>query len=285
MKALVHKFLFTLTMLQGVVCFNSNAGTILDLTYQEMREVVKLARSINVLQPFLKDGKYVEYALAVYRAAQKYEIDPNVLIAITQQETNFREALPEGRAGEIGICQIRKIWLNNPKFRAEFKKATVLDLSLPSKSFMFAAWILRDLKNKVRAGSLPFWSYYNAVRFENRFKYFLSVNKNLVALRRHEPFYVARHAASETGFVQLASSDGSMGSPKEESSPVTPLKTPLAKTPKTENQAAGGKWVADALSKVTFFSNSPLRSAAKKFKSKARKEFGWAPLVIEAGTY
>lgn len=162
-----------------------------------MREVVKVARAINIIQPFLEDSKYVEYALGIHRAAKKYDIDPNVLIAITQQETNFRENLPEGKAGEIGICQIRKQWLKHPQFKVEFKKASIRDLRKPSKSFFFAAWILRDLKNSITSGTLPYWSFYNARKFENRLKYFMSVNKHIAVLKRHEPFFAERFAASE----------------------------------------------------------------------------------------
>jgi hypothetical protein len=51
---------------------------------------------------------------------------------------------------------------------------------------MMAAWILKDLKDRLSQGrTLPYWSYYNAVRFENRFKYYVAVNRNLAKLRKH----------------------------------------------------------------------------------------------------
>lgn len=65
-----------------------------------MQDVVKIARAISVVQPTLDDGKYLEYALGIYRASKKYNVEPSVLISITKQETSFREDLPEGAAGD-----------------------------------------------------------------------------------------------------------------------------------------------------------------------------------------
>jgi hypothetical protein len=159
-----------------------------EMNSAEMKEVIRLAKAISVVQPFLEEGKYLEYAWGIFKASQHYSIEPEVLISITEQETNFREDLPEGAAGERGICQIRKTWLKNKKFRKEFKKATVRDLHHPSKSFLFAAWILKGLKDQVSSNTLPYWSYYNSVKFENRMKYFLAVNKSIAALKRYEAY-------------------------------------------------------------------------------------------------
>jgi len=150
-------------------------------------EVLKIARAISVVQPYLDNSKYIEYALGIRRASQKYGVEPSVLIAIAQQESGFRENLREGRAGEIGICQIIKAWLENPRFRREFGKVSKADLKKPAKSFLFAAWILSNLKGEVVSRTLPYWSYYNSKRFENRLKYFLRVNRVIAALRKHFP--------------------------------------------------------------------------------------------------
>jgi hypothetical protein len=160
-------------------------GTLRDLTAGQMQDVVQIARLIAFVQPGLSISKYFEYAYGIHVASETYAIDPVLLIAITHQETSFRENLPEGRAGELGICQIRKIWLRHRDFRKEFGNATLDDLRSPSKSFLFAAWILRDLKNIGRSSrTLPYWCYYNSVMFENRLKYFVSVNRTLVTLKR-----------------------------------------------------------------------------------------------------
>lgn len=156
-----------------------------EITTQTMKEVVKIAKAISIVNPRLDENKYIEYGLGIYRAWKRYDIEPAVLISIAQQETGFRENLPEGAAGEWGITQIRKNWLQNPKFKAEFPTATEADLRKPSKCFLMAAWILRDLRSHSASRTLPYWSYYNAVRFENRFKYFLLVNRNISALQKH----------------------------------------------------------------------------------------------------
>ncbi len=92
----------------------------------EMEEVIHIANAINVVNPHLDDGKYLEYAVGIHRAAVKYAIEPTILIAIAQQETGFRENLPEGAAGEIGIIQIRKMWLKNAKFLSEFHRQSIV---------------------------------------------------------------------------------------------------------------------------------------------------------------
>ncbi|MBI1859614.1 MAG: transglycosylase SLT domain-containing protein [Deltaproteobacteria bacterium] len=172
-------------------------ATVGDLTPAQMYEVVRLSRLIAFSQPNLPSQKYFEYAYGINVASLVYGIDPVLLIAITHQETSFRENLPVGRAGEIGICQIRKAWLRNPAFIKEFGRAKVADLRNPIKSFLFAAWILRDLKALERPSrTLPFWCYYNSTQFENRLKYFLSVNKSIVMLRRNEPLFGDRSLAS-----------------------------------------------------------------------------------------
>lgn len=152
-----------------------------------MQEVLKIAHGISVVQPNLTDAQYVSYAIAIHRASRKYTVHPSVLISITQQESGFRPNLPEGAAGEIGICQIIKSWLRNPNLIREFGKLTVADLKKPATSFKVAAWILSELKDASLNGPLPFWSFYNSREFKNRFKYFLKVSKNLSALRKHAP--------------------------------------------------------------------------------------------------
>lgn len=156
------------------------------LSSSQMENIVTIARKITWVNPALDESKAMQYAVGIFRAAVKYKIDPTILISIAQQETNFREDLPEGKAGEIGICQIRKMWLKNPQFIAEFKRQTIKDLDNPAKSFVFAAWILKNLREANQKGSLPWWSFYNAVRFEPRFKYFLAVNRHIATIKRYE---------------------------------------------------------------------------------------------------
>jgi hypothetical protein len=152
-----------------------------------MQEVLKIAHGISAVQPNLADAEYVSYAIGIHRAAKRYGVHPSVLISITQQESGFRPNLPEGPAGEIGICQIIKSWLKNPKFIQHFGHMTPNDLKKPATSFRVAAWILSSLKDSSLSGPLPFWSFYNSREFKNRFKYFLKVSKNLHTLRKHAP--------------------------------------------------------------------------------------------------
>lgn len=184
-----------------------------DLGPQALKDVLKIARAIQVVNKRLEDHKYLEYSVGIYRAAIRYNIEPSVLIAITQQETGFRENLPEGRAGEQGICQVLKSWLQNTKFKAEFRGAKPNDFHRPSKAFQFAAWILSDLKSRISKGTLPYWSFYNANKFHNRFKYFLAVNRYIAMLKQNEHLFDDRAIAavdagpqSKTSVVDVAPS-------------------------------------------------------------------------------
>ena len=174
-------------------------------------DVARIARAISLVQPFRPDHKYVQYALAIYKASRRYAVDPAVLIAIAQQETSFREDLPEGRAGELGICQVLKRWASHRGFAREFGKVRRKDFLNAEKSFLYAAWILKALSQEKRHGAtLPFWSYYNARKFHNRFKYFVAVNRHLAVLKRNEsefrgmglPFLVASNIQGNFGAVK-----------------------------------------------------------------------------------
>ena len=212
-----------------------------------MQEVINIANAINLLNPGLDESKYLEYAVGIHHAAAKYGIDPRVIIAIAQQETGFRENLPEGKAGEIGIIQIRKMWLNNPKFTHEFKKQTIADLKKPAKSFLYAAWILKGLQGETGKGSLPYWSYYNSVRFENRFKYFLAVNRNIATLRSFDPFENRLVASNEATTAKLVAAQ------KEPVAVVARNESPAPAlaAPSNEDSAANeNRWIPDAIRRV-----------------------------------
>ena len=158
------------------------------LSDADMRDVVRMARIISIAQPKLNAPKYFEYGFGVIRASKRYNIDPLLLIAITYQESAFREGLPEGEAGEIGLCQIRKAWLENPGFRKEFGHVKEAALNDPVKSLKFAAWILKRIaSSNQHSRTLPFWCYYNSKQFENRLTYYLNVNRRFITLKRLDP--------------------------------------------------------------------------------------------------
>jgi hypothetical protein len=154
-------------------------------THRSMIDVIKIAYAISTLQPGLEEPKYVEYAMGIYRASKKYNIRPALLIAIAYQESSFRESIPEGSAGEIGITQVLKRWLNNPRFKSEFKTASKKSMKKPALSFSYSAWIIKELRREKPSGTLPYWSYYNARKFTNRISYFIQINKHLAKLKRN----------------------------------------------------------------------------------------------------
>ncbi|NBX76093.1 MAG: hypothetical protein EBQ92_06020 [Proteobacteria bacterium] len=144
--------------------------------------VEQIERAILWVKPTLPTNRISTYAKAIFKASQQFRIDPVTLIAIAHQESSFRENLPMGKAGELGMLQIRRNWVKNPKFMKAFKNVREQDLKNPEKAFTYAAWILKDLKKSGRSGKLPFWTYYNARKFENRLKYYLRVKRHLTAI-------------------------------------------------------------------------------------------------------
>jgi soluble lytic murein transglycosylase-like protein len=159
--------------------------------------VSEVAQAIWWVKPRLPESKVARYARAIALAAKKYSIDPLTLVAIAHQESSFREDLPTGKAGEIGLLQIRKMWIQNKKFRRVFKGATVSDLRNPDRAFLFAAWILSDLKkSRSQSEKLPYWTYYNSKRFRNRFTYYMRVKRHLASIetkRQKKDLLLARN--------------------------------------------------------------------------------------------
>jgi len=144
--------------------------------------LTNIQNAIKWVKPQLKEVKIERYAKAIQKAALKFSVDPLTLVVIAHQESSFRENLPEGPAGEIGMLQIRKSWIQNPQLRKKFKNAQVSDLKSPEKSFEIAAWILSDLKRSRKYGKLPFWTFYNARKLSNRLQYYVRVKRHLAAI-------------------------------------------------------------------------------------------------------
>jgi soluble lytic murein transglycosylase-like protein len=164
--------------------------------------VEQIERAILWVKPSMENKRISLYAKAISKASKQFRIDPVTLIAIAHQESSFRENLPMGKAGELGMLQIRRSWIKNPKFMKAFKNVREQDLKNPEKSFSYAAWILRDLKKSNRSEKLPFWTYYNARKFENRLRYYLRVKRHLTAIEvkkeRFRMVSIAKRVISET---------------------------------------------------------------------------------------
>ncbi len=160
-----------------------------NLSKPTMSEVAQTASEIRILNSNIGQAKLLHYAHAITIASHRFNIDPQLLIAITQQESNFRENLPIGRAGEIGICQILHSWVKNPSFIDAFGRVSIRDLKKPSKAFAYAAWILQDVRKSIRDELLPFWSFYNSTNYRNRMNYVIAVNRNLAMIKHSKPLF------------------------------------------------------------------------------------------------
>jgi hypothetical protein len=215
----------------------------IDLNPDEMKEVLKISKNISLAKSSLPDSKKLEYALGIFKASKTFNIPSNLLIAIASQETSFREDLPEGKAGEFGITQIRKIWIANPKLRKNFRLAKVKDLMNPEKAFLYAAWILKDLKEHAPKSSIPFWSFYNAKGFKPRFKYFLAVNQKISYLNRGVPF---SREIEENIQINGSTSEKSWRPDLRLLATATPNQTETAPTKKTELTKAENNLITTA---------------------------------------
>ncbi|MCB0416983.1 MAG: transglycosylase SLT domain-containing protein [Bdellovibrionales bacterium] len=229
-------------------------GNLLGLSKRELHDVMTLGRAISELQPRLDDEKSVQYALGIYKAAKHYRIDPRLLIAIAHQETSFRENLPEGAAGEIGLCQIRKNWLSNGEFVKEFGKRSIRDLHSPEQNFLFAAWILRDLKDaNPQKETVPWWTYYNARKLKNRVQYYMHVNRKLERIHKYGPVRTAERVmastTSEDGIEKLAL--GSAPQPKS-ARPKSRVRVP-SKNDFVYTASAGPSttWISNAVNSLS----------------------------------
>ncbi len=180
--------------------------------------VHRIAKAIHYVQPKLDESKVIEYAVGIFRAATRFQVEPSVIISIAQQETSFREDLPEGAAGELGICQVLKRWIHHPGFRQVFPNAKEKDFMRPEKSFHFAAWILSQLKLEGSEDKLPYWSFYNARKYHNRYRYFLAVGRYLKVLRSHEKDFTA--PATERAIASIPTSGSKKWQPQPKKKPV-----------------------------------------------------------------
>jgi hypothetical protein len=146
------------------------------------------------------------------------------------------------------------MWIKQPKFKAEFHRATTKDLLTPAKSFLYAAWILKGLRDQPKTRrTLPYWSYYNSVRFENRFKYFLAVNHYISALRKNEDFFSERAVATaQTTFSKPRHKSGAYRSPikRRPNSSDDDGRVAALLAPSAETNPAAQKWIPDALLKL-----------------------------------
>ena len=242
------KYIFAFALTATAMAYSGTSAA----TGNEMREVLKIARGISAVQPFLSSAKYVSYGIAVHKASRRFGIHPALLISIAQQESGFRADLPEGPAGEIGICQILKSWLNHPELKREFGKLTVKDLKKPIVSFQISAWILKDLEERVGSGPLPFWSYYNSPNFKHRLKYFQRVSTKIHALRKFAPEIYSdllmmpaggRGLASvRRAFLPVANTRVSTAAGRLAKTPIASTRLPrlALNKPKMENHPADG---------------------------------------------
>lgn len=108
--------------------------------------------AIKTLHPKLPEARVRYVAKAIDRAAEKYEVDSNLLVAIAKQESNFRSGLVAcwqveryGRVDttcDYGIAQINQLWIrvwNLDPFRLQYDDRYNL---------MVAARILRMVKDR-----------------------------------------------------------------------------------------------------------------------------------------
>jgi hypothetical protein len=162
-------------------------ATIIALTVAEVAvalpPVADLMQAALILKPRMNASKATSLAIGARAAAKRYNVDPYLLLSIAFQESSFREGLPKGPAGELGVCQVIYSWASNPSFVKEFGHRTEQDFRSVSNSFKYAAWILHTVRKERKASpELPVWTFYNGYAVHARARYFKKVSVHLVAI-------------------------------------------------------------------------------------------------------
>lgn len=255
--------IYTLGMVLFSVALNARTTNAAKI---EIVEAGRIAKNIRHIHPNLSYDKALQYGRGILRASIRYGIDSNLLVSIAHQESAFRENLPEGKAGELGICQIRKMWVNNPMFQKEFGKIPERELLNPSRNFLFAAWILKDLRESRKDGVIPYWSYYNANKFQHRFKYFKLVNRFLSAITLNKPVEPLRRVATTWDPGKL---------PKKEFAalPTEPRRSRVI-----------GTQIESKPTTTTVSNNGWIPSALRKLQAQRSKsgQIGYDPAIVKA---
>lgn len=75
-----------------------------------LKEEVRLANIIKLIQPKLKDGQQLLIAKAIIKISKKYNIDPLLVSALIYEESTFRPFV-QSKSGAVGLMQIKySVW-------------------------------------------------------------------------------------------------------------------------------------------------------------------------------
>src|SRR5207248_198710 len=90
----------------------------------------------------------------IRRAASRYQIDPALIKAVIWRESRF-DARARGKAGEIGLMQVRDMagfeWADHEKIKT-FSEEQLYD---PETNIMAGSWYLSKLMKRYRAADNP----------------------------------------------------------------------------------------------------------------------------------
>lgn len=144
--------------------------------------------NLRRLNPSMHSSKVELFAGYIKAASERYDVDPTILVAISFQESSFRENLPEGAAGELGVCQVQKYWVYDPRFIREFGWIQEQHLASSEFNYLAAAWILDQVRTQYgdNDATTPYWSYYNSVTPRYRVAYFKRVMRHLSKLSLYD---------------------------------------------------------------------------------------------------
>lgn len=115
-----------------------------DQTCVASNELLKIRQKIENMRPSVNERVLTQLSISVQRYSQEYRVDPDMLIAIAFEESNF-EPRAVSSAGAMGIMQVMPLWVDG------------LD-------FIHTRDDLLDIDQNVRAGAHIYREYLNLYR-------------------------------------------------------------------------------------------------------------------------
>lgn len=103
----------------------------------------------------------IKYHQEILQAAERYTVDPRLIVAIIRTESNFQEDRVS-RKGALGLMQLMPDTAGWVIKQGGFKELTVGDVEKPEANIRVGAWYLSYLLTKFEGDLAPAIAAYNA---------------------------------------------------------------------------------------------------------------------------
>lgn len=103
----------------------------------------------------------IKYHQEILKAAERYTVDPRLIVAIIRTESNFEENRVS-RKGAMGLMQLMPDTADWAIRQGGFKEITLDDVGKPNANIEVGAWYLSYLLTKFEGDLVPAIAAYNA---------------------------------------------------------------------------------------------------------------------------